>query len=95
MKRKKRVRRRGKIAGLRASADVEQKCSTVGESWREYAEERRKLNLWREIPKKRVTIKLDADVLAWFRDMGRGYQWKINKELRRVMEGEQGGSGGP
>ncbi len=38
------------------------------------------------LPKKRVTLKLDADVLAWFRKMGRGYQWEINKALRRVIE---------
>jgi uncharacterized protein (DUF4415 family) len=41
------------------------------------------------LPKKRVTLNLDADVLAWFRGMGRGYQWEINKALRRVMEEEQ------
>ena len=35
-----------------------------------------------------VSIRLDADVLAWFRGMGRGYQWEINKALRRVMEEE-------
>jgi uncharacterized protein (DUF4415 family) len=41
------------------------------------------------VPKKRVTLKLDSDVLAWFRGMGRGYQWEINKALRRVMESEK------
>jgi uncharacterized protein (DUF4415 family) len=33
-------------------------------------------------------LNLDADVLAWFRGMGRGYQWEINRTLRRVMEEE-------
>lgn len=43
---------------------------------------------WLRLPKLRVTLNLDADVLAWFRGMGRGYQWEINKALRRVMEEE-------
>jgi len=49
------------------------------------------LKRWRRLPKKRVTLNLDADVLAWFRDLGRGYQWEINKALRRVMEKEEDG----
>ena len=47
------------------------------------------LKRWRQLPKKRVTLNLDADVLAWFRELGRGYQWEINKALRRVMEKEK------
>jgi len=47
------------------------------------------LKRWLRLPKKRVTLKLDADVLAWFRGMGRGYQWEINRALRKVMVGEQ------
>ena len=48
----------------------------------------RELKEWRTVAKKRVTVNLDADVLAWFRGMGRGYQWEINRTLRRVMEEE-------
>jgi uncharacterized protein (DUF4415 family) len=33
-----------------------------------------------------TTIRLDADVLAFFRSKGRGYQTRINEELRRVKE---------
>jgi uncharacterized protein (DUF4415 family) len=32
-----------------------------------------------------TTIRLDADVLAWFRSQGRGYQTRINAVLRREM----------
>jgi uncharacterized protein (DUF4415 family) len=35
--------------------------------------------------KKPVTLRLDADVLAWFRVDGRGYQTRINKVLRKLM----------
>ena len=92
MKRKKRVKRRGKVAVLRASGDVEQESAvSLRKQWRE---RRLALILWRELPKKRVTLKLDADVLAWFRRVGRGYQWEINKRLRRVMEEESRTLGG-
>ena len=37
--------------------------------------------------KQPVTLRLDADVLAWFKKRGRGYQTRINGALRRVMMG--------
>ena len=87
MKRKKRVKRRGKVGRLRASGGAEQEsAASLRKRWRE---RRLALMLWRELPKKRVTLKLDADVLAWFRGMGRGYQWEINKRLRKAMERER------
>jgi uncharacterized protein (DUF4415 family) len=36
--------------------------------------------------KERVTLRLDADLLAWFRRRGRGYQSRINAILRRHYE---------
>ena len=36
--------------------------------------------------KKQLTIRLDADVLAWLKVDGRGYQTRINRILRVVME---------
>jgi uncharacterized protein (DUF4415 family) len=36
-----------------------------------------------------VGLKLDADVLAWFKSQGRGYQTRINAVLRRYMEAQQ------
>ena len=40
--------------------------------------------------KKPVTIRVDADVLAWLKRQGRGYQTRINKLLREDMEGKRG-----
>lgn len=37
--------------------------------------------------KKPLTIRLDADVLAWLKAGGRGYQTRINKLLRSAMDG--------
>lgn len=36
--------------------------------------------------KKQVTLRLDADVLDWFRAQGRGYQTQINALLRAYVE---------
>jgi uncharacterized protein (DUF4415 family) len=39
------------------------------------------------IPRKQqVTLRLDADVLDWFRAQGRGYQTQINALLRAYVE---------
>jgi uncharacterized protein (DUF4415 family) len=40
--------------------------------------------------KKPVTLRLDADILAWFQRDGRGYQTRINIALRQVMTKERG-----
>ena len=39
--------------------------------------------------KKPVTLRLDADVIAWFQTDGRGYQTRINRALRQLMVKEQ------
>ena len=31
-----------------------------------------------------TTVRLDADVMAFFKSQGRGYQTRINEELRKV-----------
>jgi uncharacterized protein (DUF4415 family) len=38
--------------------------------------------------KKPITLRLDADVLAWFKKEGRRYQTRINQALRQVMAKE-------
>jgi len=38
--------------------------------------------------KKPVTLRLDADVIAWFKKDGRRYQTRINVALRKLMERE-------
>ena len=41
---------------------------------------------WRSPIKQPVTIRIDTDVLEWFRSRGKGYQTQINRLLRRYME---------
>ena len=39
--------------------------------------------------KEQVTLRIDSDVLTWFREQGRGYQTKINALLRAYMDAHQ------
>ena len=41
----------------------------------------------RPIPKKELfSVRIDADVLAWFRALGEGYQSRMNALLRAYMD---------
>ncbi len=43
-----------------------------------------------QVPAKQpVTLRLDTDVLNWFKSQGKGYQTRINKLLRSYMEAQQ------
>lgn len=37
-------------------------------------------------PKERITVRLDADMVEWFRRQGKGYQTRINAVLRSYYE---------
>lgn len=39
--------------------------------------------------KKQITLRLDADVLAWFRAQGSRYQTRINDALREYIKNHQ------
>ena len=39
--------------------------------------------------KKLITIRVDDDVLEWFKAQGQGYQTRINQLMRRYMETHQ------
>ena len=74
MKKRKQVKKRGKVGRLRASADGE-KLAPGFEPWRKYFKARKEL----------VTLRLDADILAWFKEDGPGYQTRINRALQKLM----------
>lgn len=42
--------------------------------------------LWIPPGKKMVSIRIDEDVLNWFKKKGKGYQTKINEVLRTYMK---------
>src|SRR2546428_4324859 len=43
--------------------------------------------------KKQITLRLDPDVLAFFRKRGKGYQTTINAVLRKYVEGRKRSAG--
>ena len=67
-----------KDAGLAAAADVSGGVE---------------LERWHGPVKQQVSLRLDADVLAWFKREGQGYQTRINRALRKVMREERKASG--
>jgi uncharacterized protein (DUF4415 family) len=36
-----------------------------------------------------ITIRLDPDILEWFKGQGRGYQTRINAVLRKYVEAQK------
>jgi uncharacterized protein (DUF4415 family) len=80
MKQPKRVAKRQKVASLRAS-------SGEGKRLRYLPSEL--AGMYKPV-KKPVTLRLDADVLAWFQRGGSGYQTRINRALRKLMMEERG-----
>jgi len=47
----------------------------------------RRAKLMEPQPKMPVSMRLDLDVVKWFRARGRGYQTRINAVLRAYVEG--------
>jgi uncharacterized protein (DUF4415 family) len=41
------------------------------------------------IAKKQLTVRLDTDVVEWFKSQGKGYQTRMNAVLRQFMEHEK------
>ena len=50
---------------------------------------------WNRPRKRRISLRLDTEVVDWFKSKGPGYQTRINRILRRVMmEGKKRSGGG-
>lgn len=76
---------------LAALPDDQIDTSDIPEITEEQWANARRHNFYRPV-KKPVTIRIDADVLSWFKEhaQGRGYQTEINQVLRRhVAEAER------
>jgi len=69
--------RRGKVIELRAS--VEDDLLLLAEE--EGGAEAR----WNRPRKRRISLRVDIEVVDWFKSKGPGYQTRINRILRRVM----------
>ena len=76
-KTKRGKRRPGKVIELRAS--VEDDLLSLAE------EERSAEARWNRPRKRRISLRVDTEVVDWFKSKGPGYQTRINRVLRRVM----------
>ncbi len=82
MKRRKQVKRSGKVA--RKVTKIE---ASAGRKRPRYLPAEL-AGMYKPL-KKPVTLRLDADILAWFQRGGQGYQTRINQALRKVMMEER------
>jgi uncharacterized protein (DUF4415 family) len=71
--------RPGRIGRLFASASVEDELFWLAEE-SAGAESR-----WNRPRKQRISLRVDCEVVDWFKSKGPGYQTRINRILRRVM----------
>ncbi len=76
-KRRKGRSRRRKVIELRAS--VEDDLLLLAE------EERGAEARWNRPRKRRISLRVDTEVVDWFKSKGPGYQTRMNGILRRVM----------
>jgi uncharacterized protein (DUF4415 family) len=78
-KHKKTRLRAGRIARLHASVSMEDELLRLAEE-NAGAESR-----WNRPRKQRVSLRVDCEVVDWFKSKGPGYQTRINRILRTVM----------
>ena len=76
-KRRKKRSRRGRGIDLHASAEVD--LLSLAEE--DMSAETR----WNRPRKRRISLRVDTEVVEWFKSKGPGYQTRINRILRWVM----------
>ena len=78
------AKRRRELAKLAARPDHEVDLSDIPELTDKFWRNAVRNPFYRPI-KKQITLRLDADVIAWLRKHGKGYQTKANSLLREIM----------
>jgi len=81
---KKKKAKRRKVRSLpaklgRVRALIEEELLSLAE------EERGAEARWNRPRKRRISLRVDAEVVDWFKSKGPGYQTRINRILRKVM----------
>ncbi|HEV2467889.1 MAG TPA: BrnA antitoxin family protein [Candidatus Sulfotelmatobacter sp.] len=69
--------RRGKVIELHASADDDLLVLAEEDGGAD--------TRWNRPRKRRISLRVDVEVVDWFKSKGPGYQTRINRILRRVM----------
>ena len=77
-RKRQKVRRRGvRVGDLRASVEDDLLLMADQETGAE--------SRWNRPRKRRISLRVDVEVVDWFKSKGPGYQTRINRILRRVM----------
>ena len=76
-KRQKARPRRGRIGDLQASVEDDLLLLADQETGAE--------SRWNRPRKRRISLRVDVEVVDWFKSKGPGYQTRMNRILRRVM----------
>jgi uncharacterized protein (DUF4415 family) len=95
-KRKAAVQRRASHFSTRASRtppDARIDTSDIPPLTEEFFRNAVKNPFYRPV-KQSTTVRIDADVLAWLKSQGPGYQTRINSLLREAMQRAAAGKGG-
>ena len=82
-KTKRPVTSKKRLKELAAKPDSEIDYSDIPELGPEFW---KKAELVRPTPKEAISLRIDADVLAWFRRQGKGYQSLMNAVLKSYCE---------
>jgi uncharacterized protein (DUF4415 family) len=85
MKRQARVRKSRKISGRKAAGHTISRLKGSADEAKGSRDLMPDTSKMYKPLKKPVTLRLDADVLAWFKKKGSGYQTRINRALRAIM----------
>lgn len=78
------ARRKRDLAKLAAQPDRAIDLSDIPELTEDFWKNAVRNPFYRPV-KKQITLRLDADVIAWLRRGGKGYQTKANALLRQLM----------
>jgi len=78
------VEDRANLRALAARPDSEIDFSDIPELADEQWKNAERGHFYRPV-KRQITARVDADVLAWLKSQGKGYQSRINSILRREM----------
>lgn len=79
------------LEGLMGLADEDIDTADIPEAPKENWIHAQRLADFYRARKQAVTIRLDADIVSWFKEhaQGRGYQTEINRVLRRHVAGAE------
>jgi uncharacterized protein (DUF4415 family) len=83
--RKTKRRKARALSGSRAVRAIEIHASVEDDLLSLAEEETGAEARWNRPRKKRISLRVDIEVLDWFKSKGPGYQTRINRILRRVM----------